>query len=362
MIRFRLGNSVVTAALGGLASLAAFFFIWLLGAPPASGFFSDLVTCQYREAGVPGPKDNYLAIQTSGPGIILKRDDDSVLVEAADSSFEISHYPNGTKQQVPCTGGVPKVRNIDQIRIRYVNGRSSGLLISHEDGSLAPGADNTGNYPMIEIVVNGSEDSARTAGPLAFYGSRGNDAAAVVVRDGKVGLDLNGGGTGRNSRPELFPRISASALIAVGGQGNDYLSTAQLRRLKAGAGIDSYLRGSTGDDTLIGGPGRDNIGGDHGRDLIKGLGGNDGGTGMDMNVSGGPGADTVFGGRGNDVLGGYTLRTQDAGSDHVYGGPGRDTFIQRDGSLDWLYCGAGNEDGAQSEPGLDLLFGCGKRR
>ncbi len=348
------GGAVRLALLGvGFGVLA-----WLLPTTVASAS-SDQLVCNYREAGIPGPRDNYLAVRTNGWPVILKRERKEIRVEAGDTPFDITHYPKFSNlRPVTCGGTQATITNIDQIRLRLVNGRNPGLLISHEDGMFSPGATGTGDSSMIEIIVNGDEGPARRPGPLSFYGSPGNDTISVVTRNGRVGLDLNGKGAGKNARPELFTRISISGFVGVGTQGNDFISAARLANLKEGSRMRVYLRGSGGNDTLIGGPGRDNIGGDHGRDLIRAMGGHDGGTGLNMNVSGGGGADRVYGGKGNDVLGGSTIRTGDAGSDQVYGGPGRDTFIQRDGALDWLRCGPGKEREVQFEIGLDILYDC----
>ena len=80
---------------------------------------SDRFACSYKEAGSPGPKDNYLVVRTTGWPVILKRDRNEIRVEAGGTAHDITHYPKfSDRLPVTCEGTQATVTNIDQINRR----------------------------------------------------------------------------------------------------------------------------------------------------------------------------------------------------------------------------------------------------
>ncbi|MDY0008908.1 MAG: calcium-binding protein, partial [Bdellovibrionales bacterium] len=85
---------------------------------------------------------------------------------------------------------------------------------------------------------------------------------------------------------------------------------------------ESWIWGTSGDDTITGTSGADTIIGKDGHDTLNGGNGADnihGGSGNDI-IRGGDGSDLLHGGLGDDILYG------DAGADTIFGGGGADTF------------------------------------
>lgn len=85
---------------------------------------------------------------------------------------------------------------------------------------------------------------------------------------------------------------------------------------------ESWIWGTSGDDTITGTAGADTIIGKDGNDTLNGGNGADnihGGDGDDI-IRGGDGSDLLHGGNGDDIIYG------DAGADTIFGGAGADTF------------------------------------
>jgi Ca2+-binding RTX toxin-like protein len=215
------------------------------------------------------------------------------------------------------------------------------------EGNIVDGSDG-----VVDVIHgHGGNDQIRAGhGDDMLYGGDGND-----VLDGGTGADTMYGGTGDDvyviddlgdvvseaggggrdkvksdhahtlgdGFEELWLNEVATALEAIGNDGdNTLVGNGFGNRIDGGIGRDQ-LFGKAGDDWLDGGEGNDRIDGDGGADTLIGGAGDDkmnGGADADL-LEGGAGRDVLIGGTGQDVFVGGT------GDDVLYGEGDGDTFI-----------------------------------
>jgi Ca2+-binding RTX toxin-like protein len=168
---------------------------------------------------------------------------------------------------------------------------------------------------------------------------------------GITGRVIANGGAG-NDRLDAQP-LSQTAVLLLGGTGNDTLRGGQQADNIDGGDQDDSITGGLGADIILGGDGTDLIFGDHplaenlpinsanlGSDTI------DGGAGDDTiygDSDGGEGvADSILGNTGNDTIIGDGSQGRPTASDTIRGGSGNDLL-------------KGDADGAEGAP--DLLYG-----
>ncbi|HEU5063830.1 MAG TPA: hypothetical protein VFT79_11880 [Solirubrobacterales bacterium] len=305
------------AALALGVALAALLAVG--GAGGVAGFVED--RCEYARAGPPGPQGNRLVVHGIGY-VIVRREGAEIKV----------HY-NGPR----CTGGRATVWNTDRIFVRAEGEEAS---IDESEGRFAPGATRERRRSEIEITVRGR---------LEYRGGDGRDeAVARTLRDGRVGIDLNGSAGGRTDYEIVSARKPPAVLKLRGGGGPDLIDTRGLTNMG-----DYQLRrvirlfGEGGDDKIFGGPGMEwRLKDGSGDDLVRAGGAFD-------EVSVGRGHDTVYGGRGGDNIE-YSVWERFSGtppdvSDRFYGGPGNDDISDFNRHRDFISCGPGR-DRYQREP------------
>ncbi|MDF1734693.1 MAG: calcium-binding protein, partial [Minwuia sp.] len=135
-----------------------------------------------------------------------------------------------------------------------------------------------------------------------------------------------------------------------GGDGNDFIDSANTGDTLTGGGGGDDLDGLAGDDVLFGGSGRDTLEGGNGNDALQGGSDNDslvGGFGDDT-VRGGSGNDTLLGGFGDDLF----LYARGDGFDRI------DERFSQGGGLDTLELGPGIDtaDVILTSDGTDLTI------
>jgi hypothetical protein len=335
-----------------------------------AGASPPFLTCEYVEAGAPGPADNLLRVESDGyaMGVLLYRDGDAIRVFDDAPPF-LANFPDAV--ETTCTGTAPTVTNIDRIEVGHPPGGGaptvtideSGRTITGKDGILAPGGVGGPFAPGATPEAHGSEiEISLTSGgrndvrSLRFIGSSGADQVIAGSRKGARAVALNLDPAADGSQPDAdVTAEGVSALTLGGGGGNDRLSGGGQPGM-AGEVRNTALAlgGGEGDDVLLGRPGRDLETGGPGDDLLRGGRGNDGSPleSGGVGLTGGPGDDRVYGGPGNDELEG------DSGHDRIVGGRGHDSFYGSDHQADILNCGPGVERDVQFDRGLDRLRGC----
>jgi hypothetical protein len=288
------------------AWIAVFLALGLGIAPGARGE----IRCSYKP-----PPLNRLTVTASGRGLnlgVITRDGPRIFV----AQF--------LGRIASCRGGVPTVRNTDEIRVL-----ARGLSFVDLDlsgGPLAPGATpEARGAPEIEAELI-SQDF------LTGFGVVGTDHADEFrwgIGDGLMGLNLNPG-VAADADIDVTATGVEALLVAEGAGGDDTIAPVPGR---PGAAVPdgAFSEGGPGDDLLIspritGGI----LGGGKGHDRLIG------GLGFDL-LNGGPGRDRITGARGSDGISGGP------GRDRLSGGRGRDSIESRDSAGDRVGCGQGRD-------------------
>lgn len=212
-------------------------------------------------------------------------------------------------------------------RITEISSGSGTDVLHLTDGLTLADIRLVGNSDDLFVVLTDGTGEVRIQDQFDFLDAR---IESLVFDDGTT-IDLTG------------------PLALQGGDGDDFIDSANLGdTLSGGAGNDD-LDGLAGDDVQFGGSGTDRLKGDGGNDSLDGGSGND-------TLTGSRGDDTIQGGSGNDSLqGGF-------GNDaYVYDrGDGFDTISERSpvgGGFDVLVLGAGitTDDVILQSNGADLF-------
>jgi hypothetical protein len=284
-----------------------------------SGSFAEFASCEYVEAGPPGPVGNRLEIAAFASQLEMFRKGERIMVRSP-----------GTN----CARFAPTVTNVDAIVLR-----GESIVIDERGGLFAPGASR--GKGTIEISVYGSR--------VALEGTPGRDGiAAATLADGHIAIDVN---RGNGSVPDYdldlrqgIPKV----LMLKGVEGPDRLDATKLTGM-GDAGLKHVLRlfGDDGDDTILGGDGAEfRVSDGRGDDLVRTGAGDD-------SITLGRGHDTVYGGSGDDDIS-YDVFERFTGtppdpSDRLFGGAGDDYLSDVNRHSDLLRCGPGH-DRAEPEP------------
>jgi Ca2+-binding RTX toxin-like protein len=292
------------------------------------------VTCEYDEAGAPGPAENVLAIETTDTreGATVARSGAAIRVRAA-----------RTGALVTCSGPAPTVTNLDSITF---NGKRQGaaLVIDHRGGPFAPGATaEGGNDSEIEF------DLTTRRGRVVFVGTGGSDTFAFgeiprggpnSKRDPAANLNQT---TELAKDADVIMNGVATIVVRLGG-GSDVTSGRGGVEFAGPVQSASFdVRGGPGGDFITGGGRADLLVGGGGPDLLRGDGGGD-------RVLGGAKRDRLVGGGGGDFLKGG------GGRDRALAGAGDDRLALKDGVRDFARCGPGRDGGRADRK--DRLRGC----
>jgi len=303
------GCCLATAALAGAAG-------------GGKGVFGEY--CRYVEAGPPGPRGNKLVVFNSRGETAIRREGRGIRVV----NFIRGH----------CTGDAPTVDNLDRIILRVPHNRGEGeeVRINLRGGPFGPGATPEPSGGEIEITAD--------VPALEVEGGKGPDSmVARTLRDGRIGLDLDGpADRGERDYEIVFPHAPFLLRLA-GNRGRDRLDTRGITNMGVGFRHVIRLLGKLGSDLILGGPRNEwRIEDGAGNDLVRTGGGND-------EVLLGLGHDTVFGGRGRDTLY-YSVAFRLGGvnppdpSDRLFGGPGKDVLSDENRHRDLLRCGPGLDE------------------
>jgi Ca2+-binding RTX toxin-like protein len=306
--------------------------IWLLvaigllfAATPGQG--RAAISCEYVEAGPPGPAGNVLQIDDRSNGVThVYREDDAIVV-----------FSNFDREPTECGGVQATVLNVDRIDLTT---NSAPFINYHGDGALAPGASPEQSGPEIEIAVR---EPGRER--VLNLGSRGG--VAGQLGSGGLGVNFNPQADGNARDVDVtFPTAGAGEVVLklVGTPSSERFSVLGGPEFKGPTHLDSTLMaGGPGDDTLIGGPYRDRLSGGEGDDVLRG------GRGRD-NLTIGPGRDLADAGKGPDDIfnvsdvGGTP---EDLAPDRVKAGPGNDRIdVEQLLGGDRVDCGPGRHDSA----------------
>jgi Ca2+-binding RTX toxin-like protein len=306
--------------------------LWLLAAmallfvaTPGQG--RGTLTCDYVEAGPPGPAGNVLQIDDKSNGVThVYRDGDAIVV-----------FSNFDREPTTCAGTQATVFNVDRIDLTT----DSAPFINYlGDSALAPGASPEPSGPEIEIAVHES-------GRERVLNVGGKGGAVGQLGPGRVGVNLNPQADGSARDVDVvLPTAGATevGVRLVGSSSSDRLTVLGGPEFTGPALLDGILlAGGPGDDTLIGGPGRDRLNGGVGNDTMRAGRGDD-------RLTIGPGRDRVDAGRGRDEIfnvsdvGGLP---EDTGPDRIDAGPGDDQ-VDAEQLLggDRVDCGTGRHDSA----------------
>jgi Ca2+-binding RTX toxin-like protein len=246
----------------------------------------------------------------------MNKSEDGVLIRRSGDAVEIlatSFFGFGPEVVVPCAGGPPTVTNTDKVVVNEAAAVRFGIAsLDLRGGPLAPGltpeADGTSE---IELEFNmfgrsGEADIGATAGPDtielgtlasgqpaanlngAFEATPDADVTFsraetifVAARQGSDRVTADGG-------PLFNAPLFGTDFGAVGGPGNDVLSTSEDFGFAVGGQGRDRLLGNKGVDFMFGGGGRDVLLSRGGRDLLVSEGGGrdrvDCGAGRDIGI------------------------------------------------------------------------------
>jgi hypothetical protein len=274
-------------------------------------------SCEYVQAGPPGPRGNQL--------IVI--DPNSVTVYRRGDLIVVGNY--GPR----CEGGRPTVHNVDRI---VVHAGGEGFRYNGRFGRLGPGATPESGRSEIELSV--------FARRIDLQATRGDNWIVAKSRGGgRVSFDLDRGSgrAGHDFDITLFARYPG--IWVEGDDGNDTIDTRGLYGTeRPGRLVGHAIRvdGDHGNDTILGGAEDEEVKADAGDDLVLAGGGDD-------EVDIGHGRDRAYGGQGDDRVGyeGYERFTgwvADA-PDRLYGGPGNDRLDDLNHHVDLIRCGPGRD-------------------
>jgi hemolysin type calcium-binding protein len=330
----RRSGAVAMIAFGGLLGA-------LLFAAPGRG--STAITCEYVEAGVPGPLGNVLRIDDRSQSV----------THIFNRGGAIVVFNNEDSDEATCTGGLPTVLTVD--RIEYTSATGVPFVNYLGSGPLAPGATPEASGSEIEVSIH--EDYRPQV--LNVGGSPASETAvAGQLGPRKLGVNLNAqdDGAAQDADVVLAPVDPTQAVVRVVGRGGaDTLTALGGPGFTGSLIVDRLLlAGADGDDTLVGGPHDDGLNGGDGNDTLLG------GAGRDR-LTVGPGADLAKAGTGRDRIenrsdvGGIP---PDTGPDRVFAGDGDDQVdVEQLLRGDRVKCGSGRHDSAIVDRG-DRARGC----
>ena len=299
------------------SSLAAVALASLVIVAPvdASGSAADLGSCEYVEAGPPGPVGNRLEVVASSSQLEIFRKGERILVRSPGSN---------------CGKVTATVTNLDAIVLR-----GESVVIDERGGLFAPGAGGERGEGEIEISVYGER--------LILEGTPRRDGiAAATLADGQIAIDVNHGSEGPSDYDIGLGEGIPKVLMLKGAEGADGVDATKL----TGMG-DPWLKhvirlfGDDGDDVILGGAGAEfRISDGRGDDLVRAGAGDD-------SVTLGRGRDTVYGGTGDDEIS-YDVFERFTGtpadpSDRLFGGLGNDYLGDVNRHSDLLRCGPGHD-------------------
>ncbi|HET7506808.1 MAG TPA: calcium-binding protein [Solirubrobacterales bacterium] len=298
----------------GLFAAVACVVATMTAATAVSGSSSEVDSCEYVEAGSPGPAGNRLEVSSTFSELEIFRKGDRIVVRAPG---------------VHCIGGPATVSNLDSIVLRGEN-----VVIDERGGLFAPGASGEGGGAEIEIAVYSKR--------LTLEGRpRADSIAAATLGNGQVSVDVDRDAASSDWDIALREGIPA-LLMLKGAEGPDRVDAKRLTGM-GDAHLEHVIRlfGEDGDDTILGGPGAEfRISDGRGDDLVRSGPGND-------SVTLGRGHDRVYGGGGDDEIS-YDVYERFTGtpadpSDRLFGGPGDDYLGDLNRHSDLLRCGPGRD-------------------
>jgi RTX calcium-binding nonapeptide repeat (4 copies) len=272
---------------------------------------SAAVTCEYRQLGMPGPRDNELRIATAEFG-------EAVAVSRAGAELRV--HDDSTGIPVACSSTTPTVTNIDVVEVVAEEPETS-FYLDLQGGRFEPGATHEGGL--------GSEIEFRFAwegGLIGIGGASGRDVISFGQVDGAPAANLNPYAEGQNDADLMLADLSS---VLVRGRGGDDSITARGGPEFAGPlrHVPFNVQGGPAGDLVRAGPAPSLITGGSGRDLLLG-----GRSGDELN--GGSHGDRIRGQRGRDEL---------------IGGGGRDVLLALDRDRDRVRCGR-HEDRVRADP------------
>jgi hypothetical protein len=290
---------LAVGGLGAACAIAAFGWSASASAPRIHSY-----SCRYVEAGAPGRLDNYLVIKAFDPT--------RQIAHVRRVGRRLRVFLRRPRNFIPCRGGTPTVRNIENIHL--FERSHGGLVLDLRGARLGPGVSEPGPAAEIEVFVSGrSHVRGEPSVEVGLIEGPGNDLVRLGrASEGVEGINLNAA-IEQTPDPDVFvemPSDQQARIRVSGGAGNDRVD---------GLRADREVRRAV-------------------PPLILSV---DGGAGIDHIVAGLHRAQ-LFGGSGNDFVRGTPENDHilpGAGADRVLAGPGPDTVAARDGRRDRIDCG-----------------------